>query len=72
MQPKEFSPGDIVKVLSVENRDKLLIGFRYGVVVGPATKKIKDNEIAGYEILVGSKIEWYSGKTLLTVKSEDD
>lgn len=70
VEAKEFSPGDVVRVLSIENRGQLIFGMRYAVVLGPATKMIKEVEHAGYEILVGSKIEWHSAKSLFVSKNE--
>lgn len=69
---KEFSPGDVVKVLSIENRGEFIFGMRYAVVLGPATKMIKDTEHDGYEILVGARIEWHSTKALFLSRHDVD
>jgi hypothetical protein len=66
MMDRQFSPGDVVHVFAIETKKRFRVGMRYSIVIKYDPKFIKNHEtkeddlVDGYEVLVGSKIEWHS------------
>jgi hypothetical protein len=62
----EFSPGDIVQILSIETKEKFRVGMRYCIILDYESKIVTDYEtkkeklVDGYHVLVGSKVEWHN------------
>ena len=70
---EKLKEGDVVKVFWISPyREEFRFGIRYGIIMRSKPQTMKKGgqefEVDGYEVLVGSKIEWHSQKSLFSFK----